>query len=246
MTASPGFRLSVVIPAYNEAERLPSTLGKVIAYLGGQPFAAEILVVDDGSSDGTAEVAERAGSVSVPVRLLRQPDRRNHGKGAAVRRGMLAASGAYRLFMDSDNSTTIDQIERFWPLFGRGHDLVVGSRAVAGARIDDRQPWYKETAGKAGNLLIRALLVPGVRDTQAGFKMLTGAAAEDLFPRLTIDRWGFDVELLAVARKRGYRIAEAPIVWRNSPESKVRAADYLRVLSDVWTVRRRLRSGLYD
>jgi dolichyl-phosphate beta-glucosyltransferase len=238
--------LSVVIPAYNEERRLPRTLDDVIRYLRGQSYAAEIVVVDDGSTDGTARVVNERAGESVPLRLVAQPDGANHGKGAAVRVGMAAARGAHRLFMDADNSTTIDQVERFWPFVDEGYDVVIGSRDAKGAEVVVHQSWMKELAGNLGNWLIRLLAVGGVADTQAGFKMFTRRSIEDIMPRLTIDRWGFDVELLAAARRRGYRIKEVPIRWVNEPNSKVRTSSYLEVLAEVWQVHRNLRAGRYD
>jgi dolichyl-phosphate beta-glucosyltransferase len=238
--------LSVVIPAYNEERRLPRTLDDVIRYLQGQSYAAEIVIVDDGSTDGTARVVGEHDGGAVPIRLVAQPDRANHGKGAAVRFGMTAARGANRLFMDADNSTTIDQVERFWPFIDEGYDVVIGSRDVKGAEVVVHQPWLKELAGNLGNWLIRVLAVSGVADTQAGFKMFTQRCIEDVMPRLTIDRWGFDVELLAAARRRGYRIKDVPIRWVNEPNSKVRTSTYLEVLAEVWQVSRNLRAGRYD
>lgn len=235
-----------MIPAYNEERRLPKTLDDVLGYLGSQTYASEVIVVDDGSRDRTREIAGANGGGRIPLRVLEHPDRRNHGKGAAVRRGMLAARGQYRLFMDADNSTTVDHIERFWSFFDEGYDIVIGSRDVEGAVVTVHQPWYKEVAGNMGNVLIRTLAVPGIYDTQAGFKVFTAKVVEDVFPRLTIDRWGFDVEILAVARFLGYRIKEAPITWINDPESKVQWTTYFEVLSEVWRVRRNLRAGLYD
>lgn len=246
MPEAPPPRLSVVIPAFNEELRLPRTLDDVLAYLARQDYAAEVVVVDDGSSDGTARVVGARAGGAVPLALVAHPDGANHGKGAAVRRGMVAARGALRLFMDADNSTTIEQIERFWPFVDEGYDVVIGSRDVSGAEVVVHQPWTKELAGKIGNLVIRALAVPGIWDTQAGFKMFTGRCIDDLLPRLTIDRWGFDVELLAVARHRGFRVKEVPIRWENAPNSKVRASNYVHVFAEVWQVRRNLKAGRYD
>jgi dolichyl-phosphate beta-glucosyltransferase len=238
--------LSVVIPAYNEENRLPRTLDDVLRYLQGQSYRAEVLVVDDGSTDATARVVEERSGGCVALRLLTHADRLNHGKGATVRAGMAAALGAHRLFMDADNSTTIDQVARFWPFIEEGYDVVIGSRDVRGAEVVVHQRWSKELAGNLGNWLIRLLAVGGVADTQAGFKMFTRRSIEDILPLLTIDRWGFDVELLAAARRRGFRIKEVPIRWVNEPNSKVQTSTYLQVLVEVWQVHRNLRAGRYD
>ena len=237
-------RLSVIIPAYNEELRLPETLRQVGGYLAGQPYESEVLVVDDGSTDGTAAAADSGAGIP-SLRLIQHPDRANHGKGAAVTLGMLEARGDFRLFMDADNSTTLDQIAGFWPWFEKGYEVVVGSRKVRGARVVVHQAWYKELAGRWGNFLIRALAVPGISDTQAGFKMFSRRAAEAIFPRLTIARWGYDIEILAIARLLNLRVCEAPIVWVNAPGSKVRSSAYLQVIAEVWRIRRNLKSGVY-
>lgn len=239
-----GVRLSVIIPAYNEAARLPATLHHIGEYLMAQPYGSEVIVVDDGSNDGTAQAA-RAGGDWKTLRIMQHPDGRNHGKGAAVRLGMLAAQGEYRIFMDADNSTTIDQIAGFWPWFEQGYDVVIGSRRKAGARIEVHQSWCKEIAGRCGNQVIRWLAVPGIEDTQAGFKMFTHAAADAIFSRQTLERWGYDIELLAIARQLGYGIREVPITWVNTPGSKVRFLAYFEVFSEVWRVRRNIQSGVY-
>lgn len=244
--AAADMRLSVVIPAYNEERRLPRTLDDVLAYLESQAYVAEVIVVDDGSADRTGEIARERSSERVPVRVVHHPDGRNHGKGSAVRRGMLAAQGRFRLFMDADNSTTVNHVEKFWRFFDEGYDVVIGSRDVEGSVVAVHQAWYKEAAGNLGNVIVRLLAVPGILDTQAGFKLLKAKVVEDVFPRLVVDRWGFDIEILAVARSLGYRIKEAPITWLNDPESKVKLASYFEVLSDVVRVRRNLRRGLYD
>jgi dolichyl-phosphate beta-glucosyltransferase len=236
--------LSVILPAYNEESRLPETLRHVGAYLAEQPYEAEVVVVDDGSTDGTAQVVHACSTIA-SLRLIQHPDRANHGKGAAVRLGMLEARGMYRIFMDADNSTTLDQIDSFWPWLDQGFDVVIGSRKTSGARIEVHQAWYKEFAGSCGNLFIRLFAVPGIADTQAGFKIFTRRAAEDVFSRQTIERWGYDIELLAIARQLGYRIHEVPIVWVNAPGSKVRLRAYLEVLSEVWRVRHNVKSGRY-
>jgi len=239
-------QLSVIIPAYNEELRLPRTLRQSIEYLKAQPYGSEIIVVNDGSTDETERVVRENCSDSIPVRLLAHADGANHGKGASVKRGMLEARGVYRLFMDADNSTTLDQVDRFWPFFDQGYAVVIGSRALKGSVIGAHQAWYKELAGRLGNSIIRAFAVPGISDTQAGFKMFAGKEAEVIFSRQTIDRWGYDIELLAIARSHGFRIAEVPITWINASGSKVTMESYFEVLGEVWRVRRNLRAGLYQ
>jgi len=237
--------LSVVIPAYNEESRLPGTLRHALGYLSAQSYSSEVLVVDDGSTDATAELVRAWPQERVPIRLIRHPDLANHGKGAAVRRGMLEALGDFRLFMDADNSTTVDQVERFWPVFEEGFDLLIGSRRIAGAHVAVHQPWHKELAGRFGNLFIRLLAVPGIIDTQAGFKIFTRRSVEIIFPRLTIDRWGHDIEILVVAQRHGLRFREIPIVWIDSAGSKVRLKTYLQVLGEVVRIRLNRMRGLY-
>jgi len=240
-------RLSVVIPAFNEARRLPATLADVFAYLGRQSYRSEVLVVDDGSTDETASlVREWPAAGAVALRLIAHSDGRNHGKGSTVRRGMAAAVGQYRLFMDADNSTTLDHIDAFWPWFDRGYDMVIGSRDIDGANVVIHQPWLKELGGKVGNLIIRTIAAPGIADTQAGFKMFSQRCIEDILPLLSIERWGFDVELIVAARCRGYRVKEIPITWRNNTASTVPAFAYLQVLGEVWRVRRQRAAGRYS
>jgi dolichyl-phosphate beta-glucosyltransferase len=238
-------QLSVVIPAYNEELRLPRTLNQSIEYLKTQSYSSEIIIVNDGSTDDTERIVREQPQASVPVRLLTHPDKANHGKGASVRLGMMSARGDYRLFMDADNSTTLNQVERFWPFIDRGFTIVIGSRALRESVIGSHQARYKEVAGRIGNWIIQKFAVPDISDTQAGFKLFAGSDAEIIFPRQTLDRWGYDIELLAIARAHGRRIAEVPITWINASGSKVTLASYLEVLGEVWRVRRNLRAGLY-
>jgi dolichyl-phosphate beta-glucosyltransferase len=247
MPPADDLRLSVVIPALNEARRLPATLEDVLAYLGRQSYRAEVVVVDDGSSDETARlVREWPAPPETALRVIAHPDGRNHGKGATVRRGMADARGQYRLFMDADNSTTLDHVDAFWPWFDQGYDMVIGSRGIDGAHVVIHQPWFKELGGKLGNRFIRMLAVPGINDTQAGFKMFSQRCIEDILPVLTIERWGFDVELIVAARRRGYRVKELPITWRNNFASTVPATAYLQVLGEVWRVRNQRAAGRYN
>jgi glycosyltransferase involved in cell wall biosynthesis len=237
--------LSVIIPAYNEERRLPGTLRSVSDFLSIQAYTSEIVVVDDGSTDRTEHVALGFKAGAIPVAVVNHPDRKNHGKGAAVQAGMLQAQGRYRLFMDADNSTGVEQVDKFWPYLSRGVDVGVGSRNTAGSVVMVHQAWFKEMAGRLGNLVIQRLAVPGIRDTQAGFKIFTGRSATDVFSRLTIHRWGYDVEALAIARALGYKVAEVPITWVNAPGSKVGFGSYFQVLAEVWRIRRNLKSGIY-
>jgi dolichyl-phosphate beta-glucosyltransferase len=246
MPSRANIHLSVVIPAFNEEERLPQTLRHAMRYLAAQPYRSEIVVVSDGSVDRTEQIVCQWPDSAIPLRLITHPDRRNHGKGAAVRSGMLAAQGDYRLVMDADNSTTVDQVARFWPCFDEGCDIGIGSRNAKGARVEVHQALYKELAGKFGNLIIRALAVPGVSDTQAGFKLFRRESAEVVFPRLTIERWGYDIEVLVIARLHKCRMREIPITWINSPGSKVTMKSYFQVLAEVGKIRRNVRAGIYS
>lgn len=245
MSNDTSVRFSVVIPAYNEESRLPDTLRHSIAFLKSRPYSSEIIVVNDGSTDGTERVVREQADSFERLQLISHPDRANHGKGAAVKLGMMAASGAFRLFMDADNSTTLNQVDNFWPWFDRGYDVVIGSRALSESIIGTRQNRVKELAGRMGNWVIRRFAVPGIRDTQAGFKMFTAEMAQKIFQRLTIDRWGADIEMIAIARLLGCRINEVPITWINAAGSKVTMASYLQVLSEVWRVRRNVKTGIY-
>lgn len=235
--------LSVIIPVYNEERRLPFTLKAVISYLKKQSYSWEVAVVNDGSTDKTADIV-KATQVNEPAVQLLQYGQ-NHGKGYAVRYGMMHTHGQYRLFMDADNSTTVNQIEGFWPYFKDGFEVVIGSRDIAGAVIDVHQAWWKELLGDLGNLWIQFWAISGIKDTQAGFKLFSGLAAQAVFPTLTIDRWGFDVEALAVARLKGFRIIERPIHWINDPNSKVKSSAYLDVLKEVVQVRLNMWKGAY-
>ena len=235
--------LSVIIPAYNEAERIPGTLLAVDAYLSAQNYPYEILVVNDGSRDATASVvAAMAGF----VKNLRVIDvKENRGKGSVVQDGMLAAKGDIRLFMDADNSTSIDQVERMLPFFREGYGVVIGSRAVKGAQLEPPEPPFRVLAGRILNLVVRAILLRGIRDTQCGFKAYTAEAAEDIFGVAKIRTWGFDVETLALARRFRFSIKEMPVRWVNDTRSHVRFSGGLQFLRDILKIRWWLWTGAY-
>ena len=228
---------SVVVPAFNEAQRIGPTLERILAYFERRPPPAEIVVVDDGSSDATAEVAARFASRG--VRLVRLP--RNRGKGAALRAGVAATSGAAVLVTDADLSTPIEELERLEAALADA-ELVLGSRAVAGSRITRRQPWHREWMGRSFNRLIRTLGVTSLHDTQCGFKLLRGDVARRLFAELTVDRFAYDVELVWLARRRGFRVVEIGVAWHDSPASKVHPVrDAASMLIDVLRFRFRHR-----
>ena len=231
--------LSVVIPAFNEAGRLPRTLERLTAFLRGWGRSYEILVADDGSADGTAERARAAGAT-----VLR--DDHNRGKGHAVRRGMLAARGQRRLMTDADLSTPIEELPRLMARMEEGFDVVIGSRALPGSTIEVHQPWYRENMGRVYNLFVRALALPGLHDTQCGFKLWSARAARESFAAARLDGFSFDVEALYLARKRGYRIAEVPVVWRNDAASRVGLGGGSRAFPDLLRIRWHDWRGRYE
>jgi dolichyl-phosphate beta-glucosyltransferase len=234
--------LSVIVPAYNEAGRLPRTLRRLREHLDARGGVSEIIVVDDGSRDGTADAARREALRGLTV--LR--DDRNRGKGHAVRRGMLAARGELRLMTDADLSTPVEDLPRLLARIEEGYDVAIGSRAVADARVEVRQPWFRETAGRAFNVLVRTLVLPGLRDTQCGFKLWRGEAAVEAFALSRLDGFAFDVEVLFVARRRGRRIAEVPVTWRNDVATRVGALRGVVAFTDLLRIRMNAWAGTYD
>ena len=236
--------LSVIIPAYNEAQRLPLTLVDVDKHLASQEFSYEILVVNDGSKDATSEIARRFSSLVENLKVIDLPE--NLGKGAAVRQGMMEAKGNWRLFMDADNSTSVNEFLKMMPYFKEGYDVVIGSRSVRGAKLNPPQPLYRRLVGRLGNLFIRIILIKGIRDTQCGFKCFSEESAEKIFPLVKIKGWGFDVESLALAQRFHYRIKEVPIFWSNSFFSHVVPRTYLKVLWETIKIWWWLKKGRYD
>ena len=231
--------LSIVIPAYNEERRLPATLERVVAFLQTRDYSWEVVVADDGSGDATGQIVTDLAAGRPEIRLLSLPHR---GKGGAVKAGMLAAAGEYRFLCDADLSMSIEQVERFLPPQLEGVDVGIGSRQMAGARRIG-EPLSRYFTSRMYNRLIRWLLLPGIQDTQCGFKSFRGEAAEELFRRQEIEGFAFDWEILYLGRRQGLTLREVPIEWEYRTGSKVRFRDGLGLLRDLARIRWRLRRG---
>ena len=235
--------VSVIIPAHNEETRLPHTLEQVLAFLKKQAYDSEVLVVENGSTDHTLEIAQAYARQHPNLRILRETDR---GKGLAVRRGMLEAKGEYRFMCDADLSMSIEQLNHFIPPAAANVDIAIGSREAAGA-VRFEEPLYRHLGGRFINFTIRTLILPGLQDTQCGFKCFTAAATEQIFRLQTLPGWSFDIELLYIARRRGLSIREIPIHWRFDPETKLSAVqDAFRMVRDIFLIPRTARRGVYD
>jgi dolichyl-phosphate beta-glucosyltransferase len=232
--------LSVVIPAFNESQRLPPTVRAVEAYLRQSNRRSELIIVDDGSTDDTAATVDRMIRSGLKLHLLRHPE--NRGKGAAVRTGMLAATGDVVLFTDADLSTPIEDVERLLAALQAGADVAIGSRALDRSLILVRQPWLRDRMGRVFNLFVQAILLPGLKDTQCGFKAFRRAAARDLFSATQTDRFEFDTEVLYRARKSGLVINEIAVHWRNSLDTRVNAlTDSPKMFLGLFRIRRTVR-----
>jgi dolichyl-phosphate beta-glucosyltransferase len=228
--------LSVIIPAYNEEQRIGETLHVIHAYLQRQPYPAEIIVVDDGSQDATATIVRACDGRVLPIYVLQNG--RNRGKGFSVRQGFLQARGEYLLFSDADLSTPIEEVEKLFAALREPCDIAIGSRALPGSRVEVHQPWYREHMGRLFNVFVQALAIPGIRDTQCGFKCFRREAALAICQHMVAERFGFDVEMLYLARRLGYRVREVPVVWRNSPQTRVRMwRDPVSMLGDLLRIR---------
>ncbi|MBP6929490.1 MAG: glycosyltransferase family 2 protein [Candidatus Moranbacteria bacterium] len=239
--------LSVIIPAYKEGERIGRNLLEVDKYLKSKSYTYEIIVVEDGSPDNTAEVV-RNYALQIPhLRLV--DNAANRGKGAVVRQGLLEATGQYRVFLDADGSTSITHIDTFLPQLESGYDVVIGSRKIEGSFIQVHQPKHREIMGEGGNWLIRIVLgLWSYPDTQCGFKMLSGKAADEIAKRMVVDRWGFDFELIILALKLGLKVKQMPVRWMNEEGSTVKLTGpngFIQVIIDLFKTKGRLLSGAY-
>ncbi len=235
--------LSLIIPAHNEAERLPASLEAVNRYISSLPFETEVIVVENNSSDATAEIVLEWTKSMPQLRLisLAQP-----GKGNAIRTGMLAAQGAYRFMADADFSMRVKEIGKFLPNGSPLAPVGIASREAPGSKRVG-EPFYRHLIGRVYNLLVRLLVLPGLQDTQCGFKCFSAEAAEAIFPLQRLEGWSFDVEVLTIARQLGFEVTEIPITWHYQPGSRMRLLqDSLRMAKDLLTIRQNKEKGLYN
>jgi dolichyl-phosphate beta-glucosyltransferase len=238
--AAEGVNLSVVVPCYNEEQRLPTTIEKIEAFLDGRGDRYELILVDDGSADGTRSVMDEAAARHPAVRIQALPA--NRGKGRALAEGVKVSRGTNVLVTDADLSTPIDELPKLEAQLAAGAGVAIASRAIKGSRVELSQPAYRVLMGKAFNLIVQAVLLPGIWDTQCGFKLFRGDIARDVFTGMTTDGFGYDPEVLYLAKKKGVRIAEVPVVWRNSAPTKVMAVrSSLDMFRHVVSVRFRAR-----
>jgi dolichyl-phosphate beta-glucosyltransferase len=243
-TLVPSLDLSIVVPAYNEEQRIAPTLRALHAFLATTPLRAEIVVVDDGSKDGTVALVERLAGELPGLRCVRSTP--NRGKGSAVRIGMLAARGRVRLMCDADGSMPAAEMPKLLARIDAGAAVAIGSRYAAGAAVTVAQPLYRRLWSRLCNAVVQRTLVPGIRDTQCGFKAFTAATAIDLFSRARIDGWAFDLEILALARRRGHRIDEVAVTWSDDQGSRVSPLkDLWKVIREAVTIRKNLSRGVY-
>ena len=235
--------LSIILPAHNEEQRLPETFVQVEKFMTSQPFSIEVIIVENASVDRTLEIAQEFARHHKQVLVIHED---LPGKGLAVKQGMLAASGDYRFFCDVDFSMPIDEIPRFLPPQLTGVEIAIASREAKGAiRYDE--PFYRHFIGRCFNLMVSILALPGINDTQCGFKCFSAAATKKLFPLQTIQGWAFDVEILAIARQMGYKIVEIPVPWYYRPQSKVSVIkDFIRTAQELFKVRKIIRTRSYE
>jgi dolichyl-phosphate beta-glucosyltransferase len=233
--------VSIVIPAHNEQNRLPGTLEQIFHFLEQQSFTSEVIVVENGSTDRTHEVAKEFASRHPNLGVIQS----EKGKGAAVQRGMLTARGEYRFMCDADLSMPVEEITKFLPPKLQNFDIAIASREAQGA-VRYNEPSYRHWGGRGINFLIQTLILPGLNDTQCGFKCFRAEVVEDIFKRQTLHGWSFDIELLYIARRHGYRIVEIPIHWYHFSDSKVSALrDAVRMITDIFRIHANARRGTY-
>jgi len=240
----PRSRYSIIIPAYNESARVGATLKRVLAYATEQGWDAEVIAVDDGSRDNTAEVVRRIAQHDSRLRLLQNPG--NRGKGYSIRNGMLHGQGEILLFSDADLSSPIEEANKLFAAIAEGADIAIGSRWLRSNLQTQRQPIYRQLFGRIFNLMLRITLGLNFRDTQCGFKAFTRRAAQIIFPLQTIERWGFDPELLYMARKFGLKVAEIPVAWAHCGGTRINPLrDAPQMFGEMLKIRWNALSGKY-
>ena len=237
--------LSIIIPAYNEEKRISETLLATDHYLSKQDYSYEIIVVNNGSTDKTGQIVKNFTNLIKNLKLI-DVEQTEGGKGWAVRKGMSTAKGKYRIYVDADNAISMDQIEEFWPYLKQDYDVIIGSIEIKGAKIEESAGWHRRLLGKWSKYLIRALTIWEIHDTQRAFKLFPAKVAENIFSRQTIERWGFDIEILVIAKKLGYKIKELPVTWINPGESKVTLKSYWGTLKELLKIKWNLIIGKYD
>ena len=238
-------KLSVVIPAYNEEKRISATLYDINSYLEKQDYDYEIIVVVNGSTDHTYDVVKKLEAKE--IHKATAMNLKKGGKGNAVTRGILdAATGDYILFMDADNATPISEVRKFFKYFEQGYDVCIGSRYLDPETVKVRQPLYRVILSRASNLVIQLLAVPGIKDTQLGFKAFSNKAAKDIFRFVTISRWGFDFEVLTIALQRGYKIKEVALSWTEHGGGHVPLKAYIESLIDLFKIKLKSLKGDYS
>jgi dolichyl-phosphate beta-glucosyltransferase len=243
-TGDPELTHSIIIPAYNESARIGATLDSVLAYVAERGWDAEVIVVNDGSHDSTAEVVRGYVDKHPALRLLENPG--NRGKGYSVRNGMLHARGQLLLFSDADLSSPIEEAAKLLAAISGGADIAIGSRWLRADLQTQRQPLYHQLFGRVFNLLLRVILGLKFKDTQCGFKAFTGRAARAIFPLQKIERWGFDPELLYLAKKLGFRVVEVPVAWAHRGGTRISPVrDGARMFGEMLKIRWNALSGKY-
>lgn len=234
--------ISIIIPAYNEAFRVTKTLNSISQYFAGKSYDYEIIVVNDGSSDATKKIVE---NLNIP-HLTILTNQKNYGKGYSVKRGLLYAKGNYRLFVDADNATPIETTEILLEFARQRYDIVIGSRSINGARVVHYQPLHRRWLGILYSFLVHFIIdLREIHDTQCGFKLLSQKAAEHVLSQCTINGWTFDVEMLVIAKRLGYKIKEVPVTWKDQPKTKVKFWGMVEAIFDLLVIRKRIAENKY-
>ncbi len=241
--------LSIIIPAYNEAKRIPKTLRNISSFLRGEKISFEIIVVPNNCKDDTEEVVSKIMQEEIPeIRIapVKYPGKQGNTKGLAISTGMQESAGVYALFIDADNATDFHEVIKFMQCIHEGADVCIASRYVQGSVVVRKQPYLRVILSRASNLLIRAVLLPGIYDTQCGFKMFSKRAVQTIFRKTTVLGWGIDLEILAIARYFSFSVKELPVVWEAQDDSTVRSHAFFYTLKELFKIRKNIRDKYYD